>query len=200
MDTYELDFPPLSGSYSVLLVGHSFVKRLAQYARDRGCPNMALDPAQYHLSYLSKGGMKLSHLLAQVEDIRHRRPDVIFLEIGTNDLASGTDPQTLALEVRRFSVYLLNQLHVRAVCVSQITFRKAGTPKTPDNFNSQVTKYNSALFNLAKEVKGLWFWRHRSLWSRWEDCLSDGVHFNDLGNRRYYNSVRGAIVAATNKL
>ena len=29
---------------------------------------------------------------------------------------------------------------------------------------------------------------------------NDGAHFNQEGNRPYYNSVRGAVIAAANKL
>ncbi len=56
------------------------------------------------------------------------------------------------------------------------------------------------MLQLTKDVPGLLFWRRRNLWAHWEACLSDGVHFNEQGNRRYYNSVRGTIIAATRKL
>ena len=44
------------------------------------------------------------------------------------------------------------------------------------------------------------FWWHRGLWADWSKYLVDGVHFIQEGNQKYYNSVRGAIIAAANTL
>ena len=38
------------------------------------------------------------------------------------------------------------------------------------------------------------------MWANWANLLVDGLHFTDEGHRRYFNSVRGAIVAAMNRL
>ncbi len=200
MSWYDSAFPPLAARHSILMLGHSFVHRLARFARDRGCPNMTLDPSLYSIAYLSEGGMRMSGLVNQVAAIRRNRPQVVFMEIGTNDLASGVSPDSLAQEVKRFAVYLLQHENVKRVIVSQVTFRAEGSPRTPKDFNRTVTAYNATIHKLLKNVDGVKFWRHRNMWAHWQQLLSDGVHFNDTGNRRYYNSVRGAIIAATKKL
>ncbi len=68
---------------------------------------MVLDPALYRISYHAQGRMELSRLLTEVNVIRQGRPDIGFLEIGTNDLASGIKPRALAQEVKRFALCLL---------------------------------------------------------------------------------------------
>ena len=36
--------------------------------------------------------------------------------------------------------------------------------------------------------------------SKWQALLTDGVHYTVDGNRRYFSSVRGAVIAASNEL
>ena len=38
------------------------------------------------------------------------------------------------------------------------------------------------------------------MWTNWSNLLVDGLHFTDDGHRRYFNSVRGALFAAMNRL
>ena len=38
------------------------------------------------------------------------------------------------------------------------------------------------------------------MWANWANLLVDGLHFTDEGHRRYFNSVRGVLVAAMNRL
>ncbi len=76
---------------------------------------MALDPALCRISYHAQGGMKLSRLLAQVDVIRQGQPDIVFLKIGTNDLASGIELHALAQEVKRFETEYVDAVRDR-VC------------------------------------------------------------------------------------
>ena len=57
------------------------------------------------------GGGKISNMLAKLNYIGHRRPDVIRLDIGTNDMASGANPHALALEIRGYAMCLLRQVY-----------------------------------------------------------------------------------------
>ncbi len=107
MTSYDSAFPPLNVPCSVFLLGHSFVHRLSLYDRERGCPNLALDPTQFRIIHHAKGGLKLSGLLEECEVVRPLHPNIVFLEIGTNDLASEADPHKLAQELKRFAMYLL---------------------------------------------------------------------------------------------
>ncbi len=44
------------------------------------------------------------------------------------------------------------------------------------------------------------FWKHKGMWnSRANVYRDDGVHLNDLGNFKFYRSIRGLIIHATNK-
>ena len=53
---------------------------------------------------------------------------------------------------------------------------------------------------LTQSTTSIALWHHRGIWANWANLLVDGLHFTDEGLRRYFNSVRGAIVAAMNRL
>ena len=52
---------------------------------------------------------------------------------------------------------------------------------------------------LTQSTTNIELWRHRGTWADWANLLVDGLHFTDDGQRRYFNSVRGALVAAINR-
>lgn len=188
--------PPLP----ILILGHSFVKRLTRFAIDRGCHNMALGE-KYEVFFHGISGLKLAGLTREIDMVQTLRPTIVFLEIGTNDLASGAVGPELAHEVSRFARRLISHHHVEVVIISQVVFRdsKSSRYRLPEGFNSKVTEYNQTMRELTKGDNRILFWRHRGLWAAWEKYLSDGVHFNQAGLRKYYNSVRGAVVAALNQ-
>ena len=53
---------------------------------------------------------------------------------------------------------------------------------------------------LTQSTTSIELWRHRGMWANWANLLIDGLHFTDEGHRRYFNSVRGSLVAAMNHL
>ncbi len=101
---------------------------------------MALDPTQFRIIHHAKGGLKLPGL------------NIVFLEIGTNDLALEVALHKLAQELKRFATYLLRQPALKVVIISQVVFRKIGTSRTPDSFNSRVTQYDALMPPLTKDV------------------------------------------------
>ncbi len=57
------------------------------------------------------GGGKMAKMGPKLKNNGHRRPDVIRLDIGTNDMASGANPHALALEIRGYAMCLLRQVY-----------------------------------------------------------------------------------------
>ena len=56
---------------------------------------------------------------------------------------------------------------------------------------------NEFLLAVCDGEKGVSFWKHRGLWQAGSDIFrKDGVHLNDLGNRKLLKSIRGAILLA----
>ena len=68
------------------------------------------------------------------------------------------------------------------------------------NIKERVVSYNLGMQELTQSTTSIELWRHRGMWANWANLLVDGSHFTDEGHRRYFNSVRGALVAAMNCL
>ena len=104
--------------------------------------------------------------------------------------------------VLAYATYLGVMAAVQRVVVSQMFFRSAEQSRFSlrEDFNDWVVDYNNYMADAVQSFETVTFWRHRGLWADWSKYLVDGVHYNQEGNRKYYNSVRGAIIAAANTL
>ena len=183
---------------NVLIVGHSFVRRVATYALSARELNMRLNRGDCSITFISRGGMSLPQLRSQFDDIVSRGPNVLYMEIGCIDI-SGRDPLSLATKVfelaRSFSAR-----GVRRVVIGQIFFRNLAIgrrdSRVAPNFNERVVAYNLRMHELTHSTTNIVSWRHRGMWADWANLLVDGLHFTDYGQRRYFNSIRGALVSA----
>ena len=142
----------------------------------------------------------LAHHLQVVEDLR---PTIIFLQLGPNDLCSNHfSVEQIANNIVELCRRFIN-LGVRRVMIGQVLGRHdAGIPSRVPHFNSRVVRLNIELsFAVRRGRVPVFLWRHHGFWqSRFNLLLDDGVYFNHRGNRRYYRSVRGAILFATTSL
>ena len=112
---------------------------------------MALDSTGHRVHFRGTPGLRLSGLLRQIHDILAIAPTIVLLEIGTNDLASGMKPLSLAGQVVEFAKYLLSK-GVRRVVIAQVTFRdptKSRYP-VPENFQAAVTAYNNRVREMTR--------------------------------------------------
>ena len=184
----------------VVIVGHSFVRRLAHYALSIEKMNLNLRENDCAISFIGRGGLTEPKLRGMTAAILARRPAILFIEIGTNDVAN-RQPKQLAESVFAFAESLAHR-GVRRVIISQIFFRQPGGKyNTAAHFNDRVVAYNERMRELAVTSAVVMFWRHRcGMWSKWQALLTDGVHYTVDGNRRYFSSVRGAVIAASNEL
>ena len=61
-------------------------------------------------------------------------------------------------------------------------------------FNNLVKYANNFLKSQLKENKCLHYWKLTGVKNSEINLYQDGVHFNDVGNYRYYGNLRGAII------
>ena len=186
---------------SMLLVGHSFIRRLADYALVSGTMNLGLNEGDCQVSFFARGGLTLRKLMPLTDEVLSRQPDVVFLEIGCNEV-DRVAPFVLAHQVFQYAKMLVTR-DVRRVIVSQIFFRVSARSRhhVVSEFNDRVTQYNQRMRQLTTASTAVDFWRHRGgMWASWRQLLCDGIHYTDDGHRRYYSSVRGALIAASNRL
>ena len=182
------------------IVGHSFVRRLANYALLRRSMNLDLDPERFEVTFVARGGLKVQQLYPLTHDIVNASRDIIFIDIGGNDISSA-DPVEVGDRVLAYENYLTIMADVRKVVISQMYFRDPSKTVVCQEFNYKVFLYNKYMHAVTKSFDNIDFWSHCGVWSGWQQyLLKDGVHFNQEGNRKYYNSVRGAVIAVANKL
>ena len=112
-----------TGVPSVLILGHSFVKRLERDLRShfdhRAHSHFKLEgTVSVHLHGV--GGRTVAKLrsfdLRVVEQIA---PDILILEIGTNDLVD-TSPEVVGSEIESLVCLLVEKYKVRVVCVCHV--------------------------------------------------------------------------------
>ena len=68
----------------VVVVGHSFVRRLAHYALSIEKMNLNLRENDCAISFIGRGGLTEPKLRGMTAAILARRPAILFIKIGTN--------------------------------------------------------------------------------------------------------------------
>ncbi len=99
--------------------------------------------------------------------LKSQRPDVIILELGTNDL-SLLFPKAV------------DNLHVSVVAVCQVIDRNLPHLQTPDTvFNTKAALLRQYLSVVLDNMPGVFLWEHRTFCKAGKNLLSlDGVHCN----------------------
>ena len=92
---------------------------------------------------------------------RVRGASMVFLEIGTNDLADQEcNPLRLARDICSYAEYLGVGFDVQKVVISQIIFRDVVPYHT---FNENVVTANGAMKSRVDSLENIYFWSHRGL-------------------------------------
>ena len=186
----------------VAVVGHSFIKRICDdLTRSKGYyHNFGMNFEVASVDIICDGGMKIAHARQRVLfDIMKTFPDLVYLELGSNDVCRrwmtpkeiGDDMCDLVEEILRLGAI--------KVIVGETAYRYGkGIPKRMGDYNYRVNALNRYLqVQLDEEfTQGAALWRHKGIWNCRKQIYShDGTHFNALGNRRLYRSIRGGIIA-----
>ena len=146
------------------VVGHSFVRRLANYALVHCSMNLDLDPGHFQVAFVARGGLRVEGLYSLTQDIVRVSEDVIFLDIGTNDVAN-TDPIVLGDSVLAFTNFITVMASVFRVVISQMYFGNASQSAycICSDFNYRVRVYNNYMFEATKNFDSVDFWGHHGV-------------------------------------
>lgn len=192
----------------VALIGSSYLRQLGDDIQNGVSEEFLADFGleQIDSTFICGGGWLLEDILHYENEIKAFKPQIIFLQIGGNDLSRyGMKPETVADQLLQLASYLRSISGAHAVLVGHITRRVLGkylsSYAEQSEFELARYKANQFLKMVAPDHAGVKFWKHRGMEDSQYDILSsDGVHFNDLGQSRFYRSVRGAILYALNHL
>ena len=186
----------------VLILGHSFVRRLKHDLRarfdERSLSNFALDgTAEVHMHGV--GGRTVQKLgMYDLGVVSRLSPEIIILEIGTNDL-SLAQPEVVGSSIDDLVRHLLDHYSVRVVVLCHVTPRAYNRKPyySATKFNENAAILNQYTRVVLDDCSQVICWTHRGLVNpAFSPILPDGVHFNPMGQYNLYRSYRGAILSA----
>lgn len=185
----------------VLILGHSYVRRLGEFVHNSSMdvsPNFGIPLTRCRITYSGYGGATVHRLHGVLrKEVAQARPDVVLLQIGSNDVRSNDDdPKLLADSIIDFARRVNREFGIEHVIVSQLFLRNQSTCS---QYNDIIGEMNTHLHDRLHGERYISFWRHHGFWNPEVRALlqhQDQVHFNELGNYRYYRSLKGAILKA----
>ena len=176
----------------VLILGHSFVRRLCHDLKtgfdQRADLNLNLQGTAVVFMH-SVGGRTVPKLrIFDLHVVKQLSPDIIILEIGTNDLTR-VGPEVVGSEIDDFVRFFLVIPRVFSCAASQTSFLTSATA---------LNQYTNAVLG---DLPNVFCWVHTPFSSPGKDFyLNDGVHLNSVGQYQLYRSYRGAILRAIHML
>jgi len=188
-----------TGVPSVLILSHSFVKRLKRDLRSHFDPRADINfklggTVSLHLHGV--GGRTVAKLRSfDLHVVEQIAPDVLILEIGTNDLVA-TSPEVVGSVIEGLVCLLLEDYKVRVVCVCHVIPRGHSHDEAA-SFAERVEILQQYLDVVLSPIPNVFCWLHRAFSHPGKDFyLPDGVHVNPAGQYHLYRSYRGAILRA----
>ena len=187
----------------VLILGHSFVKRICHDLDINAIPGAYANfdlhgTASVRLHGI--GGRTVAKLRKyDLHVVRSLSPDIVILEIGTNDL-SVHGPEVVGSAIDELVELLRVNFSVRVVVVCEIISRGSSNTRA-ENFNASAKVLNRYVRAVLEHQTNVFTWQHRGFINPYRNLLlPDGVHVNPAGQYCLYRSYRGAIKKALNML
>lgn len=179
-----------------MILGHSFVRRMQNdmTSDTRMKKNFGLSDVKIRM--FGTGGRTVKKLrLFDLDKVKVYGPDIVILEIGTNDL-SNISALTVGDSIDELAKDLITKYSVQIVCICLIIPRK-----NEKEFNEKLQLVNNFLQTVTSDNPKIFVWKHHGLIAPKRNVLlRDGVHVNAYGQYLLYRSYRGAIMKATKVL
>ena len=200
-----MSLTPNSTPTKIQIFGHSFVRRLKSFLADSEglCKNFDLNvPVDVRFSGFP--GATAVTLLSNIGQVKHFRPDIVVVLVGTCDLSNADISTTSVVTQIKDLCKALIGCGVKHVVVMQILNRqfytKSKHPVDIPWFNARVLEINNMLTStLTQECARCIFWKMKGFWSA--ECQQsafcvDGVHLSQSGNFKLYRNIRSALIFA----
>ncbi|OWF54288.1 hypothetical protein KP79_PYT19752 [Mizuhopecten yessoensis] len=191
-----------TSTHRVLILGHSFVRRLFDFVHEQNLSTFGLSQCVVYGVGVSGATVdKLQTDRTVHEKISHIQPHIIILQIGGNCLCNNDiRPDQLAYKIFHFARHL-HDTYGSHVYVCEIFPRPRPRGISASLYESRRFAANKALHVLFISPELLHVWSHRRLFNSPLDLfLRDGCHLNPTGSRKFYRSVRLAIMHACRQL
>ena len=162
----------------VLILGHSFVRNFKADLAARFDPRVGEDfglhgSANVHL--YGVGGRTVSSLRSfNLPVICRTAPEVVILEIGTNDLSQNSPEVTFDIE--DFACFLLREFRVRIVCICHVIPRGPSCRRGGASFNTKVKTLHEVLATLVESIQGFFLLVSQGAHEPCQDSSFTGWH------------------------
>ena len=197
-DLVERSFP------RSLILGHSFVQRMKVFLKHNAGNSSFNEHFDLKNSCLVKlignGGRTVERLMRyDLRATRATKPDILVVEIGSNDLCDpSADPEILGETITASVDVLRHEIQHKFTVICQVIPRR--NPPFP-KYNQRVKKLNKCLWKMLADSSAVKFWRHRGLHNPTRDIyVRDGIHLNNQGHKALYRSYRGALLYALKQI
>ena len=179
-----------------LILGHSFLRRMKVFLKNNAVNSSLNEHFDLENSCIVKlignGGSKFKRLMRYNLRATTTRPDILVLEIGSNDLCDpSAEPEIIGEIITAFVDVLRYEIQHKFTVICQvIPCRNPPFPK----YNRRVKKLNKCLQDTLADSSVVKFWRHRGLNNPTRDIyVRDEIHFNKRGHKALYCSYRGTL-------
>ena len=208
--------PIIPWTAQAMIIGHSYIRRLMQampgypgpgmsnYDRDQLDLERNFGLAELLISYYGMPSATIDSLRRKIHDILRERPAIIAMQLGGNDF-SGDDVADHT-EVANKLIQLakdLRQGHAEVVVIGKLFYRKTSSHLPTD---AQVVRYNDKVKITNDELQAnaktlledkILVWNHKGCELMRDEIIGpDGTHLNQLGMKKFYKSIRGALITA----
>lgn len=195
---------PLPYKCRLLLVGHSYIRRLVLITPQcHGVVNFGLP--SFLLEAFSLPGAHLSDLVEIVHPILNYSPDIILLDIGGNDMSLGSiDPQASAMAFFFFLRYMAYILRCQkgfypVILIIEQHYRSRSSRflLKPQAINHRLAHWHYLLESWAAQHPDICFVHLQHLnRAGWMSELVDGMHLNAASMFAYLCTIHHSVLAA----
>ena len=198
----------------ILMLGHSFVKRLrngildymvALDGEENFQETLQVDGCGIIPYFYGKSGAMVSHLPQLTKETLKQFPSILIVDIGQNDLCwLKNDPQTVATDLYteiQLMLYTYENLELVAICYATEKRKMKKGDKSLEKVNEHVHMFNMALLRLTRRDKRIMRWLHKGCTKPTETHSTDGTHPNTgYGFWRYLRSISALCKAAKKQM
>ena len=192
--------------HNALIIGASEVRNLyneLNLAHIRRFPmawNFGLDWDDARVFMQGVGGRMIEGALLDLAPVEIIKPEVVVLAVGGNDLSLFGHygrPEVVGYRLSNMAELLHNEYGVHRVIISSFGPRFAPYCGYiyPLDYNERVAICNQYLDVVVGGMEFAEFWDHSRhfTWGK-HLFLDDGVHFNYVGTKLWYKSLRGCLI------
>ena len=188
----------------VLIFGHSFIKRLARDVNDQLCSDLLenFGLSQCIVTLLGLGKLAIhnerARFYSRIDSVFRRNSyDIVVCQLGGNDISPQLEPLVLAKDLVDFGAYLIGSWNVKVVYICNLFTRLSPRDISPDNYEIRRSEVNNHLLHLLECNSQVKLWKHKRIFdSPLQIFDQDGVHMNAVGQKKFYKSLRQAIIFA----